>query len=127
MIRRFFDRATGEFLGSTESEGTTFGNPDDVVIEEVERDEDDVIEGRAKPAIEGGRMVLKTTDSWPIVLRMKRDQLLKDSDFTEFASWRATKSPTVIAAWELYRQALRDMPQATDINAVRWPTKPATR
>jgi len=54
-------------------------------------------------------------------IRMERDSLLAASDWTQVAD-----APVDAAAWAVYRQALRDVPQdyATP-DAVVWPTIPA--
>ena len=57
-------------------------------------------------------------------IRTKRDQLIKDSD------WTALPDATVNqAAWAQYRQILRDLPQtyaATGPESVVWPEPPST-
>lgn len=68
-------------------------------------------------------------DAWPAVrdalawgrVRAERDRLLAASDWTQVAD-----APVDSAAWAVYRQALRDIPQdfATP-DAVVWPTIPA--
>tara|TARA_R110000824_G_scaffold398833_1_gene603394 strand:- start:1512 stop:1853 length:342 start_codon:yes stop_codon:yes gene_type:complete len=59
-------------------------------------------------------------------LRLKRDVLLKGSDWTGLADTALTNE--VSAKWKLYRQKLRDLPKGLTTefkikNAV-WPTKP---
>lgn len=55
-------------------------------------------------------------------LRETRDNLLRDTDWTQIAD-----APVDQAAWAEYRQALRDLPQTTlDPSAPVWPTPPAT-
>jgi hypothetical protein len=54
-------------------------------------------------------------------LRARRDTLLRDSDWTMH-----TDAPVDVAAWQTYRQALRDLTTAPDPRAVTWPTMPAT-
>lgn len=54
-------------------------------------------------------------------LRLRRDQLLRDSDFRMVAD-----APWDTAPWLAYRQALRDLPDATvDPRQAVWPTPPA--
>ena len=57
-------------------------------------------------------------------LRRKRDQLLRDSDFTQIPD--APLSAEARAAWAAYRQALRDLPElyADDPAGVVWPAAP---
>ena len=60
-------------------------------------------------------------DAWEAI-RQKRDQLIRDSD------WTMTPGATVDQAqWTAYRQVLRDIPQTYE-NAedVVWPTVPST-
>jgi hypothetical protein len=53
-------------------------------------------------------------------VRNKRDQLLLECDWTQLPN-----SPVDTAVWEVYRQALRDVPaqDGFPLNVV-WPTKP---
>jgi len=60
-------------------------------------------------------------DAW-VAIRQKRDQLIRDSD------WTMIPGATVDQAqWTAYRQVLRDLPQTYE-NAedVVWPTVPST-
>jgi len=53
-------------------------------------------------------------------LRRQRNQLLKDSDWTQVID-----APVDQAAWATYRQALRDLPEnTTDVFNPVYPTKP---
>lgn len=53
-------------------------------------------------------------------LRRQRDQLLKDSDWTQIPDCTVDKT-----AWATYRQALRDLPENTaDVFNPVFPTKP---
>ena len=53
-------------------------------------------------------------------LRETRNQLLKDSDWTQIPDCTVDQ-----AAWATYRQALRDLPENTaDVFNPVWPTKP---
>lgn len=53
-------------------------------------------------------------------LRIKRDQLLAESDWTQVAD-----APTDKAAWATYRQQLRDLPANTsDFSNPAWPEPP---
>ena len=67
--------------------------------------------------------------AWPTVrdamawdaVRAKRDSLLAASDWTQVAD-----APVDAAAWAVYRQQLRDVPQSFDDPAdVEWPIPPA--
>jgi len=68
-------------------------------------------------------------DAWPSLsdtlawgeVRAERDRLLAGSDWTQVAD-----APVDSAAWAVYRQALRDVPQDFDSpDDVVWPTPPA--
>lgn len=58
------------------------------------------------------------------VLRRRRDALLRDSDRTQIPDYPLSDDHR--AAWAIYRQQLRDLPEATtDPATVVWPTPPA--
>lgn len=64
-----------------------------------------------------------TVDPW-IAVREKRDQLIRDSDWTMIPGATVDQ-----AAWSAYRQVLRDLPQtyaASGPESVVWPTEPST-
>lgn len=55
-------------------------------------------------------------------IRAKRDQLIRDSDWT-----MVPDSSVDQAQWSAYRQILRDLPQTyTNPEDVVWPTEPST-
>lgn len=57
------------------------------------------------------------------MLRLHRNQMLTESDWTQFAD--APLSSAEKAQWATYRQKLRDLPQVTvDPKAPVWPEKP---
>lgn len=61
----------------------------------------------------------------PDVVRKQRDALLAESDWTDMASAPGRLGETLYAAWQAYRQALRDVTsQAGFPNSITWPTKP---
>lgn len=58
-------------------------------------------------------------------IRSKRANLLRNSDWTQMQD--SPLSEEQKAAWAVYRQALRDMPDTQQVNSVEeivWPTKP---
>ena len=55
-------------------------------------------------------------------LRYDRDKLLKESDWTQMADSPLTDIKK--QEWQVYRQALRDLPQTVDINNIEFPIKP---
>lgn len=56
-------------------------------------------------------------------IRTKRDQLLNDSDWVSLRA--VDQGQPIDQAWELYRQALRDITRQTGFPyGVLWPTKP---
>ena len=57
--------------------------------------------------------------------RAERNQLLVASDWTDTLSAKARLGDVAYAAWQNYRQALRDLPQQTGFPiTITWPTKP---
>ena len=63
-------------------------------------------------------------NAWLNNIRQRRNFFLKETDWTEFASVRSTKTSEWIAAYETYRQQLRDFPnQFTEIcyDDIEWP------
>ena len=61
-----------------------------------------------------------TPEELAVYIREKRNQLLTASDWTQTAD-----APVDRAAWQDYRQALRDIPQQAGFPAdITWPTKP---
>lgn len=62
----------------------------------------------------------RSNSELPKDIREKRNNLLKNSDWTQVPD-----APVDRVAWETYRQALRDIPsQAGFPNEVTWPTEP---
>jgi len=53
------------------------------------------------------------------VIRSQRNQMLKDTDWTQLAD-----SPADDLAWAVYRQALRDITTQTDPFKIVWPKHP---
>ena len=57
-------------------------------------------------------------------MRTKRDRLLSESDFTQMPDSPLTASAR--EKWRVYRQALRDLPEAVaDLSAIDWPSAPS--
>lgn len=60
------------------------------------------------------------------LLRVDRNQLLADSDWTGLADSALTSE--VSAKWKLYRQKLRDLPAGLNtpakVKSAKWPAKP---
>lgn len=66
------------------------------------------------------------SDEMLALIRMERDKRLRASDFSQMADVPLTDDQR--AAWCVYRQALRDLPETTtDLAAVVWPVAPAER
>ena len=63
---------------------------------------------------------LTVNDAIAVQVRAKRDQLLKDSDWTQLPDTPADKE-----AWATYRQALRDLPTTAGFPNVAMPATPA--
>lgn len=59
-------------------------------------------------------------------LRNERNALLAASDWSQFADAPLTDDQR--AAWRIYRQALRDLPETTaDLATIAWPVAPTER
>jgi len=64
-----------------------------------------------------------------IEVRIKRDQLLAESDWTQLADVQSIKSDLWKTSWANYRQQLRDLPNQCisgeiNIYTIEWPNKP---
>ena len=57
-------------------------------------------------------------------IRIKRDDLLQQSDWTDTLSAKARLGDALYNAWQNYRQALRDITNQADPFTITWPTKP---
>lgn len=66
--------------------------------------------------------IVTATHSSNETLREGRNKLLKMSDWTQLPD--SPLSAEKKAEWAAYRQALRDLPETTDINSVVWPQEP---
>lgn len=92
-------------------------NPDEhmALIDAINNQQKEIV-------IEAGEIVLRDiiiTVTWDSI-RIKRDALLSSSDYTQMSDWPGDK-----AAWAVYRQTLRDIPQSyTAPEDVVWPTPP---
>lgn len=58
-----------------------------------------------------------------IDFRNRRNGILRGSDWTQVGDSKVTGQEK--AAWQAYRQALRDLPQSPGWPNVQWPTPPA--
>lgn len=56
-------------------------------------------------------------------LRLERDKLLRESDWTQMVS-DIPLSETQKEAWKIYRQQLRDLPETADLENIIFPQKP---
>lgn len=69
---------------------------------------------------EDSEIALRKREEQMEAVRIKRNKLLLDSDYTQLGDVSKNKS-----AWAIYRQQLRDLPQTvTDPLNVTWPTPP---
>lgn len=81
-----------------------------------------VIESLPEVSIDQRRAVFLTQ------LRSRRDQLLKDCDWTQTADVYATMDTVLNQKWKTYRAALRDLPgvyastEEFDFSKIVWPT-----
>jgi len=115
-----YDLTTGEIDHST----TTVAEINEVGLQEGQG----IIEGSYQAnefIITDGEAVVRTDNTLEI-LRLKRDALLTESDWTQVNDSPLTDAKK--AEWATYRQALRDLPsQYTDndnIDDVVFPTQP---
>ena len=56
-------------------------------------------------------------------IRRGRNRLLTQTDYTQMPDYIALH-PEMTEAWQIYRQALRDLPETVDLENVVWPEKP---
>lgn len=102
-----------------------------VVVNTVEVDSLDALpnlveatEGGIGWRVEEGQWIAPEIDTAEIALsiRHQRDEKLARSDWTQIASHLSTEQKS---AWEVYRQALRDVPQQEGFPLeFQWPTEP---
>lgn len=58
-------------------------------------------------------------------VRCMRNELLKESDYIEYPSFRADKDPEFLTAWDNYRTSLRNVTtQAGFPYQIQWPVPP---
>lgn len=65
-----------------------------------------------------------TAEMMLAAIRAERNRLLTESDWTDTLSAKSRLGEEKYNQWQEYRQALRDMPEACDINNPAWPIKP---
>jgi len=115
-----YDLATGQIEYST----TTVAEINEVGLQ----DNQGIIEGNYQSnefIIVDGEAVVRT-DNILEILRLKRDALLTESDWTQVNDSPLTDAKKT--EWATYRQSLRDVPitnaSITNIDDAVWPTKP---
>lgn len=62
---------------------------------------------------------------WAMIVRAHRNHRLRECDWTCLPDTSLTAEER--AAWQVHRQALRDLPQAPGFPDVPWPVPPTTR
>lgn len=121
---------SGETAGFYDSDVHAVMPPDAVEITVEER-------AAALAAMAPGKRIAAGPDGKPLLvdalptpaeaaalLRRRRDQLLRDSDRTQIPDFPISDEGR--AAWAIYRQQLRDLPETiTEPAAAVWPTPPA--
>jgi len=65
-----------------------------------------------------------TTEEKLVILRAKRDALLVSSDWTDTLSAKSRLGEAKYEEWQTYRQELRDITNATDLDNVVFPKLP---
>ncbi len=115
-----YDLTTGEIYHST----TTVADINEVGLQEGQG----IIEGSYQAneyIVVDGEAVVRT-DNILEILRLKRDALLAESDWTQVND--SPLSDTKKAEWSTYRQELRDLPSSyqstTNFDDVVFPTQP---
>ena len=104
---------TGQWFGWSDASDKVYDN---LVIH------DDQYSKPTEEALETELAILQGETPWKQI-RGKRDQLLRDSDFTVLTD--APYSQSKKTAWETYRQELRDLPQVYDyVSDIVWPDEP---
>ena len=83
----------------------------------------DIIVGEGEYIVEGRLEAEQNPEGALANIRMARDVLLLQSDWTQMPD--SPLSQEQRQAWADYRQALRDLPQSNlDLDAVKWPQQP---
>ena len=77
-----------------------------------------IVSGETLTHDSAGQVAAELERGWADV-RMKRDKLLVDSDFSQLDD-----SPKDKVAWKTYRQALRDITNVATPDLVVWPSEP---
>lgn len=67
----------------------------------------------------------RTIDQVWETVRNQRNILLQACDWTDTVSAQTRLAPEVLAQWQTYRQALRDVTKQTDPYNIVWPVPPA--
>jgi hypothetical protein len=102
-------------MARTKAKATPFGVPNEIVALTEEQETIRDAEEAAHAAGQSDREFLS--------LRLERDKLLTESDWTQYNDSPLTDE--VKAEWAVYRQSLRDLPENTDDPAnPTWPTPP---
>lgn len=86
------------------------------LLEEINNNNKEIVVDENNQISLRDRVVIPT---WQII-RLRRNRLLRQSDFTQMPDWPGDKN-----SWASYRQILRDIPQTYETpEEVIWPTKP---
>jgi len=115
-----YDLATGEIDHST----TTVAEINEVGLQEGQGIIEGCYQSNEYIVVDGEAVV--RTDNILEILRLKRDSLLSESDWTQVND--SPLSDTKKAEWATYRQELRDLPSShqstTNFDDVVFPTQP---
>lgn len=116
-----YKTSTGEILYNT----STVAEIDELGLQEGEGAVEGHYQSNEYKILE--EVAVLRTDNVLEMLRIKRGQLLSESDWTQTLDTPLTDSKK--AEWATYRQALRDLPSsntsATSIDDITLPTEPA--
>lgn len=123
----------GYSSGDNNTLATLYPNNPEVLTQYKEYkfpDDEDVIRNPTIYKVENGKYRLKTLEElYPpekllVEIRIRRDKLLAESDWTQIPDSPLTAVKK--EEWAIYRQKLRDLPSIiTDLNNPIWPIPPA--
>jgi len=117
-MKALFNKLDGQFISFIEPfvNETLYENSEYIVIEGDLLSKKQLFEGEEGYELQALEDVSAINAQILSELRVKRDALLKDSDFTQVAD--APLSTEDKALWATYRQALRDLPENVNLETV---------
>jgi len=120
MEYTFYDNSTGLIKFTVLSNSPPDGANGDYIDGRYDAETFVVVDGQAVRKSDSEIEQAEIAEAW-VDLKKRRHALLIDSDWTQ-----ASDAPVDQAAWAVYRQALRDLPDnTTDPRNVIWPLMPS--